>query len=209
MAHGLLSCGILANIYLHWFDRAFHAKDGPAQKKVKAVMVRYADDFVILMRSNSEQVTEFVEQKIEDWLGLKINREKTRVVSLREQGEALDFLGYTFRLDRDLHGRNMRYWNMCPSKKTLVREREKLKEMTGKNRCFVPLPQLIGGLNRHLKGWANYFRLGYSRDVFREINRYVRLRLTRHLQRRSQRQWRPAADTSTYAHLNRMGLITL
>jgi hypothetical protein len=53
-----------------------------------------------------------------------------------------------FRLDRDLHGRDRKYWNMHPSKKSLAREREKLRGMIDKKRCFQPLPELIGGGGR-------------------------------------------------------------
>jgi RNA-directed DNA polymerase len=204
---GVLS-PLLANIYLHWFDRVFHGKSGPA-RWAKAVLVRYADDFVILTREAAEELREFVEEKIEHWLGLKINREKTRLIHLREQGQALDFLGYSFRLDRDLHGRKLRYWNMHPSSKALAREREKLRKMIDKKRCFQPLPDLIVELNKHLKAWSNYFRPGYSRNAFRQINSYARLRLSRHLRRRSQRPWRPAEGRSVYAHLDQLGLIYL
>jgi RNA-directed DNA polymerase len=199
---------LLANIYLHWFDKAFHAKNGPAHW-AKAVLVRYADDFVVMARYAGDDLQRFIGEKIEGWLGLKINRDKTRVVNLRGEGETLDFLGYSFRLDRDLHGRDKRYWNMHPSKKSLARERERLREMTGSNQSHTPLPDLIGRINRHLKGWANYYRPGYSRDAFRQINRFVRERLARHLRRRSQRAWRPAEGTSVYSQLERMGLIYL
>jgi len=199
---------LLANIYLHWFDKAFHAKDGPAHW-AKAVLVRYADDFVVMTRYAGDDLQRFIGEKIEGWLGLKINREKTRVVNLRGEGETLDFLGYSFRLDRDLHGRDRKYWNMHPSKKSLAREREKLRGMIDKKRCFQPLPELIEQINRHLKGWANYYRSGYSRDAFRQTNRFVRERLARHLRRRSQRAWRPAKGTSVYSQLERMGLIYL
>lgn len=199
---------LLANIYLHWFDKAFHAKDGPAHW-AKAVLVRYADDFVVMARYAGDDLQRFIGEKIEDWLGLKINREKTRVVNLGGEGETLDFLGYSFRLDRDLHGRDRKYWNMHPSKQSLAREREKLRGMIDKKRCFQPLPELIEQVNRHLKGWANYYRLGYSRDAFRQTNRFVRERLARHLRRRSQRAWRPAKGTSVYSQLEKMGLIYL
>jgi RNA-directed DNA polymerase len=199
---------LLANIYLHWFDRVFHSKEGPARWP-RAVLVRYADDFVILTREAAEELMKFVEDKIERWLGLKLNREKTCLIHLREQGQAVDFLGYSFRLDRDLYGRKLRYWNMHPSSKALAREREKLREMINKSRCHRPLPDLIAELNQHLKAWSNYFRPGYSRDAFRQINGYVRLRLSRHLRRRSQRPWRPAEGTSVYGHLDQLGLIYL
>src|SRR5205823_12915758 len=186
---------LLANIYLHWFDRVFYAKAGPA-RWAKAVLVRYADDFVILTREVKGKLRKFVEEKIEVWLGLRINREKTRLINLREPGQRLDFLGYSFRLDRDRCGRKLRYWNMCPSTQAIARERERLRRMINKSRCFQPLPNLIQELNRHLKAWSNYFRPGYSRDAFRQINSYVRLRLALHLRRHSQRPWRPAQGTS-------------
>jgi RNA-directed DNA polymerase len=198
----------LANIYLHWFDHVFHAKDGPV-RWASAVLVRYADDFVVMARYAGKDLREFIEGKIEGWLELNINRQKTRVINLCQQSVTLDFLGYSFRLDRDRYGRKRRYWNMHPSKKALAREREKLRAMITKKRCFQPLPELIGELNRHLKGWANYYRAGYSRDTFRQINSYVRNRLAGHLRRRSQRAWRPAAGLSLYAHLQHFGLIYL
>ena len=73
----------------------------------------------------------------------------------------------------------------------LKKEREKLHEMTDHQQCFKPIPQLIEELNRHLEGWKNYFRLWISARGLREINTYVRGRLTQHLRRRSQRPFRP------------------
>ena len=67
---------------------------------------------------------------------LEINREKTRVVNLREKGASLDFLGYTFRYDRDLKGRGGAYLNVFPSKKAVQREREQLREMTDSHQCL-------------------------------------------------------------------------
>src|SRR5208282_741060 len=64
-------------------------------------------------------------------------------------------------------------------------------EMTNAEQSHTPLPQLIEGLNRHLKGWANYFRYGYARNAFYQMDSYVRWRLTRYLRRRSQRPFRP------------------
>ena len=199
---------LLANIYLHWFDHVFHAKGGPAHW-AKAVLVRYADDFVIMARYAGHDLQRFVDEKIEAWLGLKINREKTRVIDLRQAGQTLDFLGFSFRHDRDLHGRDKRYWNMHPSKKSLARERERLRGMIDQRQCHTPLPDLIGRINRHLRGWANYYRPGYSRCAFRQVNHFVRQRLTRHLRRRSQRAWRPASGQSIYSQLDKMGLVYL
>ena len=152
---------------------------------------------------------EFVEAKLEAWMGLEINRDKTRVVELGEEKASLDFLGYTFRYDRDLKGRDRKYLNVIPSKKAVRREREKLREMTNRHQCVKPIPVLIGELNRHLKGWMNYFSFGYPSSVYCEIERYVRDRLIQHLQRRSQRPYRPPQGEGWLQHLARLGLIRL
>ena len=64
-------------------------------------------------------------------------------------------------------------------------------------------------LNRHLSGWANYFSYGYRRKEIRQINSYVRQRLTQHMRRRSQRPFRPPEAMSYYEHFKRMGLVYL
>ena len=164
---------------------------------------------VALAKQMGTETIEFIESRLEGKFQLEINREKTRVVDLREEGASLDFLGYTFRYDRDLQGRDRRYLNVLPSKKAVQREREKLREMTDSRQCFQPISELIGGLNRHLKGWANYFSFGYPTGVYWEIDWFVRSRLIRHLQRRSQRPFRPPKGASWYQHLEQLGLVRL
>jgi RNA-directed DNA polymerase len=204
---GVLS-PLLANIYLHWFDHLFERADGPAQW-AKAKLVRYADDFVVLARYISPQLRGWIEGKLEGWLGLQINREKTRMVDLRQTGQSLDFLGYTFRHDRDQHGRAQRYWNLQPSAKARSREREAVRQLINPKQCYTPLPELVERLNRHLRGWANYFGLGYPRQTFRDLNHFVRCRLGKHLRRRSQRGWRARQGVSLYTHLDHLGLVAL
>lgn len=199
---------LLANLYLHWFDKVFHRGDGPAQW-ARAKLVRYADDLVVMARYQSPKLIGFIESKLEDWMGLEINREKTRVVNLKQEGASVDFLGYTFRYDRDLRGRGHKYLNVHPSKKALAQEREKLRTMTDKRMCFKPIPRLIEEMNRHLKGWANYFCYGYHRKAFGEINKYTRDRLTQQLRRRSQRPFRPPEGVTYYEQLKRLGLVYL
>jgi len=199
---------LLANIYLHWFDKVFHFSDGPAHW-AKARLVRYADDFVVMARYQGRNLVEYIETKLERWMGLRLNREKTRIVDLREEGTSLDFLGYTFQYHKDRYGRRKKYLNVSPSKKALKREREQLRRMTGKEMCFKPLPRMVAEVNQHLLGWANYFSFGYPRDAFREINSYVRYRLTCHLKRRSQRPYRPPEGKTMYRHLKEMGLVYL
>jgi len=199
---------VQADVYLHWFDQLFYRKDGPAQW-ANAKLVRYADDFVVMARVISPRLRQWIEGTLEWWLGLKINRDKTRIVDLKQSGQSLDFLGYTFRYDRDLYGRPQRYWNLEPSRKAMVRERDALRALINRHQSHTPLPELIGRVNRHLRGWSNYFQLGYPRKAFRQLNHFVRYRLGRHLRRRSQRGWRPRSGVSLYAHLQHLGLVSL
>jgi RNA-directed DNA polymerase len=200
---------LLANIYLHWFDHLFCRADGPGSW-AQAKLVRYCDDFVVLARYVSKELQQFIEEKIEVWLGLKINREKTRIIDLRKRAEKLEFLGYSFSYEADLYGSDTKYWNMQPSQQALAREREKLRQITGSNQCGKPLPELVEELNTHLQGWANYFSKGYPAKAFRHLNHYVRLRVSRHLRRRSQRAWRVPQGISLYEYLHhRLGLIQL
>jgi RNA-directed DNA polymerase len=197
---------LLANLYLHWFDALFHGPQGPG-RSAAAKLVRYADDFVVLAKQMGAEIVEFIESRLEGKFQLEINREKTRVVDLRGKGTSLNFLGYTFRYDRDLKGRDRRYLNVFPSKKAIQRERAKLHEMTDSRQCFKPIPVLIGELNRQMKGWANYFSFGYPTSAYCEIQRHVQGRLIQHLQRRSQRPYRPPTGESWLRHLAKLGLI--
>lgn len=204
---GVLS-PLLANVYLHWFDHVFHRADGPAHW-AKAKLIRYADDLVVLARYVSPRLRGWIEGKLEGWLDLQINRDKTRVVDLRHSGQSLDFLGYTFRLDRDRYGRPQCYWNLAPSRKAVARERETLRGWINHHQSHTRLPELIGRVNRHLRGWANYFGMGCPQRTFRHLNHFVRYRLGKHLRRRSQRGWRARTGVSLYAHLNHLGLVRL
>lgn len=199
---------LLANIFLHWFDRAFHGATGPASW-AKARLVRYADDFVVLARWQGSRLREWVERVLEERLGLVVNREKTRIVRLKEEGAAFDFLGFTLGWLPDLKGRGHRYLAVCPSKKVLARERDALRGIVSIRAGCSPLPALVCRLNRHLRGWANYFDFGYPRNAFRHVNDYVRKRLARHLRRRSQRRYRPPDGKSLYRHLADLGLVLL
>jgi RNA-directed DNA polymerase len=195
---------LLANVYLHWFEHLFHRPDGPGTW-AKAHLVRYADDFVILARYQTQRLQRWVEQTLEGRFKLTINREKTRVVKLAEKGASLSFLGFTFRYDRDLCGRDRRYLNVFPAKKSVARLRERLRALLAAN-PVTPLPTLIGRVNRLLSGWKHYFSWGYPRRAFRAVNQYLVAALTRHLQRRSQRPFRPSAGRSYYAQLQALGL---
>ena len=188
---------LLANLYLHWFDKAFHGTNGPF-KFADARMVRFADDFVIMAKCIDERIINWVEGKVEEWMGLVINREKTRVYDAKEPGETLDFLSYSFRYDKDrIYGTNRRYWNRTPSKKSVKRFHEEVHTITSKG--LRPLDEVIRQLNYFLRGWSNYFGTGYPNKTFRSLNYYVLGRLWQFMQRRSQRHFKPPEEISWYA----------
>jgi RNA-directed DNA polymerase len=200
---------LLANIYLHALDRAFcEDAKGPGQV-AKAALVRYADDFVVLARWIGSGVKKWIEEKLERDLGLKVNRDKTRIVRMEREGESLDFLGFTLRYERDLQGRPHRYLNIQPGKKAVARLGDKIRAITGSS-YKRPLREAIEEVNTLLRGWSNYFRYGYPRKVFRAVNYFVRCRFRRFLRNRSQRRSKPFRQGETlYAGLKRYGLMYL
>jgi len=200
---------LLANLYLHWFDKVFHRQDGPAHW-AKARLVRYADDFVILARYQGRRLQDWVEEKIEGWMGLKLSREKTRIVNLEQDGVSVDFLGFTFRYDRSLYKDwQGRYLNVFPSEKSQARVREKVRYATARNKGCLAVPRMIEGVSGQLGGWKNYFSYGYPRKAFRRLNAYVEWRLYRHLKRRSQRPFKCPEGQSFHKHLRKLGWVPL
>ena len=200
---------LLANIYLHEMDKAFYEEEKGPHQVAQARLVRYADDFVILARHIGPRITRWVEEKLETGLGLRVNREKTNMVQMGKKGTPLDFLGFTLRYDRDLKGRDKRYLNILPSKKAVARLRDRIREKT-RSGYKEPLPKVIEEINVMLRGWANYFRYGYPRKTFRDVNHFVRCRFERFLLNRSQRRSRPFRQgESLYAGLKRYGLLYL
>ena len=91
----------------------------------------------------------------------------------------------------------------------MKKERESLHELTNSQQCFKPAPELIGEINQQLQGWKNYFSIGHPQAAYWEIDWYVRGRLIQHLQRRSQRPYRPPEGASWYQHLKQLGLVCL
>ena len=200
---------LLANIYLNDLDTAFATSTDSPRYYANARIIRYADDFVVMARYMGKRIIGWIENVLEGKLKLKINRDKTSTVNLKQKGNQLNFLGYSFRFDNDLKGRNHKYMNLFPSKKSLESIKEKIKLKTERGVNF-PLEMVIEDLNKTLKGWSNYFKKGYPRKVFREINHYVQIRFYRFLSNRSQRKSNPRQEgESFYALLKRKGFTFL
>jgi|SRR5579884_490035 len=199
---------LLANIYLHELDRRWNAPNGP-RTRYNARLVRYADDFVVLARYIGEPIKQFLSETLEGALGLTLNREKTRIIDMNEAGATLDFLGFTFRFDRDLYGRTgRRYLNLFPSAKAVKRLRGAVRECLRRG-AVTPLRGVIAAVNRLLRGWGEYFQFGYPSKVFQQVDWYVGGRIARHLRRRSQRRCRQLGPGTLYEGLTRAGLYRL
>jgi len=169
---------LLANVFLHAFDRAW-AESGTGE------LVRYADDFVVLCstRSQAEQAQERA-TAILGGLGLELHPDKTRVVDLREGREGFDFLGCHLHARMsgpvwEKYGKVRHYLHRWPSLRAMKRARAKIKALTGRSQVGMELEDVIGRLNLFLRGWGNYFRTGNAHQRFTTMDRYVVWRLKR------------------------------
>ncbi len=199
---------LLANLYLHELDHAFYTEvDGP-YRAANARLVRYADDLVVQARWMGPRIIGWIEKKLEGELGLTINRDKTRIVRMRQAGQSLSFLGFTLRYDRSRKG-DWRYLNVFPSKKAIAALRNKVRDKTCRG-YQRPLRQAVAEVNLVVRGWAAYFDYGYPRMAFRGVNHFVRCRFRRFLRNRSQRRSKPFRNGETvHAGLKRYGLVYL
>jgi hypothetical protein len=152
-------------------------------------IVRYADDFVLLGEKITDEAMERL-RSILTRMGLKLNEQKTRQVQAKDT--AFNFLGFTIRYDKDIHGRNNRYWNIIPSAKSENKIREKVREFLGRYGHYNPR-QVAEGLNTILRGWLNYFdipKTSYPAMSKRDIRYYLVESLNRYYNRKSQRRSR-------------------
>jgi RNA-directed DNA polymerase len=197
---------LLANIYLHAFDRAW-AERGTGE------VVRYADDFVVLCTSRSQaKQAQRMAAAILGELGLALHPDKTRVVDLRQGREGFDFLGC--HLHARMSGRLweqqrvVRYYlHRWPSQRSMKRARARVKALTGRSRVGVALPQTIAELNLFLRGWGNYFRTGNAGAKFVQMDRHVAWRLRRLLiKKRGRNLHAGQADRWTPAWFHDQGL---
>jgi RNA-directed DNA polymerase len=169
---------LLANIYLHAFDRAWDESGSGA-------LVRYADDFVVLCssRAQAEDVAGRAAALL-GGLGLALHPDKTRVVDLRKGQEGFDFLGCHLRARMSgrlwEQKRVIRYYlHRWPSARSMKRARARVKALTDRRRVGLELAEVIGSVNLFLRGWGNYFRTGNAADKFIQLDRHVVWRLKR------------------------------
>jgi group II intron reverse transcriptase/maturase len=183
---------LLSNIYLHFLDSVWERKCARL-----GTLVRYADDFVVMCETAED--CEEAERRVRlilDRLKLKLHPEKTRRVELTDGKEGFDFLGCHLRkrvsgrmLERGIRRYYLQRW---PAARSLKRVRQRVKELTGRERNGVrDVRVLIRDLNPVLRGWGNYFRTGNADEKFNQVDTYVWRRLCRFLVKRKGRHLRP------------------
>ncbi len=197
---------LLANVYLHQVDRAWSVDE-------HGVLVRYADDVVVMCRSREQAEAALARLTVLlGELGLEPKLAKTRIVHLVEGGEGLDFLGFHNRLVRGRTPRSahLTFLARWPARKAVRHARDRIRSITARSRLLVPVEQLVDELNLFLRGWAGYFRYGNSALLLGQIRNYALRRLALWLSKRGNRRhawgWGMAQVLRSPNHL---GLISL
>ncbi|MBK3516168.1 group II intron reverse transcriptase/maturase [Carboxylicivirga marina] len=177
---------LLANVYMNILDRIVNNPQGYFQKQ-GIHMIRYADDFILM--SKTIQVSSL--NKIHEYLsrmGLLINVEKSKLVNGKE--ESFDFLGFRFRYKRSVIKPNGRYWDIEPKPKSQQKIRQKISYKL-KSIGHYAAPKVVAELNPIIRGWMNYYKIekvSYTQVAFRNLEEYLRERMTRFYNRKSQRK---------------------
>lgn len=194
---------LLANIYLDALDRYWEAEG-----RHLGVLVRYADDFVVLCGSAS--AAREARRRIEVVLGrlkLTLHPDKTRLVDVRRGAGSFVFLGCTHRKRRSIQ-RNPRahFMHRWPSPRAMTKVRERVHHLTRVGNGARDVKDVIASLNPVLRGWGNYFRTGTAYREFHAIDEYVRERILQWFWRRGGQRPRFRADRWPHQRLWSMGL---
>ena len=150
---------------------------------------RFADDLVILIHAHQrhEWILKAVDKRLREELAklhVQVNEEKSRTVDLA-RGESFGFLGFDFRRVRSLQGKWRPHWTPKLKKRTALLQ--KLREAFRRFRS-QPVTRVVGIINPILRGWVNYFAIGHSHRCLQFVQRWVELKIRRHLMRARNRR---------------------
>lgn len=195
---------LLANIFLDYFDREWE------RECVRlGTLIRYADDFVVLC--TTREAAEEAMRRLGDILGrlrLTLHPEKSRLVETGLGKDGFTFLGCYLRIVRS-HFRKQEYLFRWPSPKSMNKVRANIRTITDRRRWagMKDLREVIAVLNPAIRGWGNYFRTGNASTKFQQVDRYVRRRLIRLVERRGgQRTQLVRPKEWTWNRLKKLGL---
>jgi len=200
---------LLSNIYLAVLDEAWER-----QGHQWGLLVRYADDFVVMCRTKTDvgRAERRVRQVLA-WLGLELHPEKTRQVDLSRGKQGFDFLGCHLhkRMSGPIWERSRKrvyYLHRWPSQRSMKRIRARIRALTPRARCHEDLRVVIHtALNPLLRGWGECFRTGNAARKFNQLDTYVWKRLCHLLVQRHNRHLRPGQlEQWTRDYFWRLGL---
>ena len=196
---------LLANIYLNLLDKAVNRMNGMF-KRAGIKIVRYADDFILMGRTIPDKVLNYLSGLLER-MELHLNTEKSGL--LKARSESFDFLGFTFRHDRDKHGRPFKYWNVIPSRKSESRLIDNIRTYL-KTHQTTNSRWLCRNLNLRIGGWLRYFSIpgiSYPYASAHRIENILQYQLYKAFKNKSQRRSRLCNQGVYNALIDNFGLI--
>lgn len=176
---GGVASPLLANLYMRRFVLGW--KVGGHERRLSAHIVNYADDFVICCKPGKAGEAMTVMRQMMGRLKLTVNEKKTRQCSV--PGETFTFLGFTF--GRQVSWRTGRaYVAPAPAEKKVLAICNKIHEETSRSKIGRDPGEEVHLLNQILRGWGNYFRLGYVTGAWKVVQQHTCRRLRQWLRRK-------------------------
>ncbi|HKX02457.1 MAG TPA: group II intron reverse transcriptase/maturase [Methylomirabilota bacterium] len=198
---GVISC-VLANVVLHELDRVWEDRCSQVGQ-----LIRYADDGIVLCRTEA-QAREALWRigVILNRLKLRLHPTKTQVVYIGDGSQGFDFLGFHCHKVASWKYRGKRYLQSWPSRRAMQQVRDRIKAITApRHRLPEPIEPIVAEVNRVVRGWGAYFRVGNSTRKLHAVDEYVRERLAGFLVKKTRRGWhRQRRDT--WAFFERLGV---
>jgi group II intron reverse transcriptase/maturase len=169
---------LLANIYLNVLDKIWKLKK--VQERLDARLIRYADDFMVLCRGNTERILKGIRVVLGE-LELTLNEEKTKVVDARQ--ESFNFLGFTMKVKKNPRT-GKKFPLITPSKKAMKNIRTEIKSLTCRKNLAFSKEAVVNKLNEVVRGWTIYFYYGHCSRDLKGLRGYLNERVRTYLRRK-------------------------
>jgi len=170
---------LLSNLYLHLLDRIWGRNN--LQQRLGARIVRYADDIVLLCRRGQSGQGMTVLRQILERLELTLNEAKTKIVNAYKG--KFDFLGFTIWMGKSRRTGRL-YPHVQPSKKAEQKVKDRITELTRRERTVMPLEWVVNETNAMVRGWVGYFHYRNCSQTLSRIRNHLEQRLNTHLRKR-------------------------